>query len=341
MPITAKENFRLFYTHQIPEWLPDYRKDRQGVVCSFLDKMERPHDLNDPTKPLRTGRGRDGFGVWYRVEEKSFSAPSPDTTAEMVIKDITCWRDYVTFPNLDELDWKAMAEKDLANVDQTKFLNMSIGHGLYERLHFFMGMTEANMALMEEPEAVEDFFTAYFDYKIALVDKIAEYYPCVDMLEVSDDWGHKNGLFVGPNTWNELFAPQVKRLIEHVRSKGFLYLQHSCGKVETLVPHMINAGIDVWTSSQAINDLHGIVVKYGDRFIASGGMDLEEFYDDNYPIEKMRAIVQDRVNDLCRGGAFLPYGTFGVTNLAQVVSEVVQANRDFFKKPENCVLPTE
>ena len=104
---------------------------------------------------------------------------------------------------------------------------------------------------------------------------------------------------------------------------------------------MIEAGIDVWTSSQAINDLHGIVAKYGDRFIASGGMDLEEFYDDNYPIEKMRAIVQERVNDLCRGGAFLPYGTFGVTNLAQVVSEVVQANRDFFKNPENCKLPTD
>lgn len=341
MALTPKENFKLFYNHQIPEWLPDYRKDRQGVTCSFLDRLERPKDLNNPELPLTKGKGRDGFGVWYRVEETSFSAPSPDTQAEMVIKDITCWRDYVTFPDVNDFDWEAAAKKDLAKVDHTKFLNMSIGHGLYERLHFFMGMNEANMALLEEPEAVEDFFTAYFDFKIAVVDKIAEYYPCVDMLEVSDDWGHKNGLFINPVTWDELFAPQIKRLIEHVKSKGFLYLQHSCGKNERLVPHMIAAGIDVWTSSQAINDLHSIVVKYGDRFIASGGMDLDEFYADDYPIEKMRAIVQERVNDLCRGGAFLPYGTFGVTNLAQVVSEVVQANRDFFKNPENCKLPAE
>ena len=32
-------------------------------------------------------------------------------------------------------------------------------------------------------------------------------------------------------------------------------------------------------------------------------------------------------DDLCPGGGFLPYGTFGVPHLAQVVSEVVQANR--------------
>lgn len=73
-------------------------------------------------------------------------------------------------------------------------------------------------------------------------------------------WDHKNGLFINPVTWDELFAPQIRRLIEHVKSKGFLHLQHSCGKNVRLVPHMIAAGIDVWISSQAINDLHSIVV---------------------------------------------------------------------------------
>ena len=340
MQITAKENFRRFYTHHIPEWLPDYRKDRQGVSCTFLEQLERPRDPSDNSKPLRQGRGKDGFGVWYRVEETSFSAPSPDTQAPMVLPDITRWRDYVTMPDLESVDWETMAAKDMENVDHTKFLNMSIGHGLYERLHFLMGMSEANIALLEEPEAVDDFFTAYTDYKIALVDKIAAYYPGIDMLEVSDDWGHKNGLFMSPTTWNQHFAPQISRLIAHVREKGFLYLQHSCGKNEMLVPHMINAGIDVWTSSQAINDLHRIVATYGDRFICSGGMDLQEFYDENYPLEDMKRIVQERINDLCRGGAFLPYGTFGVPHLAQVVSDAVQANRDFFKNPENCKLPT-
>jgi len=339
MALTPKENFRKFYMHEIPEWLPDYRKDRQIVVCTFVDQLERPHDPDDPTKPLLKGRGQDGFGVWYRVEETSFSAPSPDTQVEPVLKDITEWRKYVTLPDVDSVNWEEMSAKDLANVDDTKFLNMSIGHGLYERLHFLMGMSEANIALLEEPEHVDDFFTAYIDFKIKLVDKIAEYYPQVDMLEISDDWGHKNGLFISPETWNRHFAPQIKRLISHIRSKGFLYLQHCCGKVEKLVPHMIEAGIDCWTSSQAINDLHSIVAKYGDRFICSGGMDLPEFYADDYPIEKMREIVRKRINELCPGGAFLPYGTYGVKNLTQVVSEVVSENRDFFKKPENRVLP--
>lgn len=339
MALTAKENFRKFYTRQIPEWLPDYRKDRQAVSCSFLEQMERPRDPSDATKPLCQGKGQDGFGVWYRVEESSFSAPSPDTQAEMVLKDITHWRDYVRLPDLEKPDWESMAKEDMANIDHSKFLNMSIGHGLYERLHFLMGMSEANIALLEEPEAVDDFFSAYTDYKIALVDKIAAYYPGVDMLEISDDWGHKNGLFFSPAVYDRHFAPQIRRLIQHIRSKGFLYLQHSCGKNEDLVPHMVAAGIDAWTSSQAINDLHKIIVSYGSQIICSGGMDLQEFYAEDYPAEEMRRIVQERINDLCRGGAFLPYGTFGVPKLAMVVSETVQANRDFFKNPENCRLP--
>lgn len=330
----------MFYTHHIPEWLPDYRKDRQGVQCSLIEQLEHPRDPSDPEKPLREGRGQDGFGVWYRVEATSFSAPSPDTQAAPVVPDITQWRRYVQFPDVDSLDWEAMAAKDMAHVDHTKFLNLGLGHGCYERLHFLMGMTEANVALLEEPEAIDDFFTAYFDFKIAVVDKIAQYYKGVDMLEVSDDWGHKNGLFMSPATWDAHLAPQVRRLIDHVRAKGFLYLQHSCGKNEKLIPRMIDAGIDVWTSSQAINDLHSIVAQYGDRFISSGGMDLQEFYDENYPIEKMREIVQQRIDDLCPGGGFLPYGTFGVPHLAQVVSEAVQANRDFFKDPAHCKLPT-
>ena len=339
--LTPKENFRLFYTHHIPEWLPDYRKDRQGAMCSFIQQLERPHDANDPTKPLRAGRGQDGFGIWYRVEETSFSAPSPDTQAEMVLKDITHWQDYVHFPDIESVDWASMAHKDMERWDPNKYWNMSLGHGLYERLHFLMGMTEANMALFEEPESVDEFFTAYFDYKIKLVDKIADYYPGVDMLEISDDWGHKNGLFISPATWDEYFAPHITRLINHIREKGMLYLQHSCGKNEKLIPHMIDAGIDCWTSSQAINDLHMIVKTYGDRFTSAGGMDLQEFYDESYPIEQMREIVEARIKDLCRGGAFLPYGTFSIPRLATLVSDIVQENRDFFKDPENCKLPTD
>ena len=155
------------------------------------------------------------------------------------------------------------------------------------------GGSEANIALLEEPEAGDDFFSAYTDYKIALVDKIAAYYPGVDMLEISDDWGHKNGLLFSPAVYDRHFAPQIRRLIQHIRSKGFLYLQHSCGKNEDLVPHMVAAGIDAWTSSQAINDLHKIIVSYGSQIICSGGMDLQEFYAEDYPAEEMRRIVQE------------------------------------------------
>ena len=337
MSITAKENFRLFYSHQIPEWLPNYRLDRQGINCTFVDYYERPHH-EDMSIPFTDGEAQDGFGVWY-VFDKINNAPSPNTVRPPIIKDITKWRDYVTMPDVNSVDWRAMAEKDMKGVDRSKFLNMSLGHGLYERLHFMMGMLEANCALLEEPESVESFFTAYIDSKIEMIDKIAEYYEGIDMLEVSDDWGHQNGLFISPAVWDELFKPQMIRLIGHIRAKGFMYLQHCCGKSEALVPHMIDAGIDAWTSCQAINDIENIVHKYGDKIICSGGMDLEIFKTGNVAEAEMKSIIRERIDKLCKGGAMLPYGTFGTPGLAKVVSEVVEEKKYFFDALENRRLP--
>ena len=143
-----------------------------------------------------------------------------------------------------------------------------------------------------------------------------------DILFLGDDIGMQRSIMMSRELYTTWIQPRLKKLIAAVKAvrPDIIVFYHSCGYIEPLIDDLIDAGIDVWTSSQAINDLHSIVAQYGDRFICSGGMDLQEFYDENYPIEKMRAIVQERINDLCPGGAFLPYGTFGVPHLAQVVS---------------------
>ncbi|MDY5810286.1 MAG: hypothetical protein SPK07_11585, partial [Coriobacteriales bacterium] len=45
---------------------------------------------------------------------------------------------------------------------------------------------------------------------------------------------------------------------------GILYEQHSCGMVETIIPQMIEAGIDLWMG-QPCNDKAMLVREYGDK----------------------------------------------------------------------------
>ena len=66
----------------------------------------------------------------------------------------------------------------------------------------------------------------------------------------------------------------MKRLTDHVHSRGKLADLHSCGHLEMQVPAIIAAGWDFWTP-QPMNDTHMLYEKYGDQIML--GIIPEEF----------------------------------------------------------------
>ena len=105
-------------------------------------------------------------------------------------------------------------------------------------LHALMGMVEANCAIIEEPEATYALLTAITDYKIALIDRLTDYYP-LDLVNLHDDWGHGTSTFLSPQTWRTMIKPHIKRITDFVPSKGLFFDIHSCGYIEPLLPDMV------------------------------------------------------------------------------------------------------
>ena len=58
----------------------------------------------------------------------------------------------------------------------------------------------------------------------------------------------------------------LKRFIDHIHSKGLFFELHSCGQVESLVPVMIECGVDLW-NGQDMNDKVKMAQMYGDKII--------------------------------------------------------------------------
>ena len=62
----------------------------------------------------------------------------------------------------------------------------------------------------------------------------------------ADDSGTQRSEFIPPELWAEMIQPHYKRLCEwihqHTGMKAFL---HSCGSIHNLIPHFIEAGIDI------------------------------------------------------------------------------------------------
>lgn len=80
---------------------------------------------------------------------------TPTAGQKRVLTDITKWREQVTFPDLERVDWKSCAGRDQQMISPDKltyFLGMA--DGFFERLHHLMGFEEAVIAIAEEPETV-------------------------------------------------------------------------------------------------------------------------------------------------------------------------------------------
>ena len=323
--MTAKDNMLMFLRHEIPEWIPNYRQDVQ--VYAPPEVLER--------SSCKEG-GPDWFGVRWAYEP-TVRGFMPDTRCAPFLPDITGWREQVRFPDLNAVDWTGMAERDADKLDPDKVMVVQIVCGLFERLAAMMGMAEANIALVEEPEACRDFLCGVADFHIEKMTRLLEYFPQIAMFEIHDDWGTQISSFMSPKTWKQVIGPAVSKVTAFLKERGKYLHLHSCGRVEGLIPGMIEAGIEHWTSAQSMNDLPEILRTYGPgrTFTVMGGFDIPAWRAPEMTKEKLMPLVEARIDRLCRGGACLPYVALRVPFVNDCITELLEKKKDFYQNPVN------
>ena len=63
-------------------------------------------------------------------------------------------------------------------------------------------------------------------------------------------------MLISPGLWREEFFPRFERLCQVAHTCGIKVFMHSCGKIEAIVPGLIEAGVDLLQFDQP--NLHGI-----------------------------------------------------------------------------------
>ena len=91
----------------------------------------------------------------------------------------------------------------------------------------------------------------------------------------ADDSGTQRGEFIRPELWAEMLKPHYKKLCDwiHANTPWKVFL-HSCGSVHNLLPHFIEAGIDILNpvqTSAANMDPARLKAEFGDRLVFWGG----------------------------------------------------------------------
>jgi len=180
--------------------------------------------------------------------------------------DIEEWEDYVVFPSLDAMDWESCAAENADYLNTDKLIATTLYTGYFERLISFVGFENAAMALVDEDqqEAVARLFERLTDFYIDYIIRLHRHFG-VDMVEIHDDWGTQISTMFSPETHRKNILPHLSRLVSAAHNTGVFIEQHSCGKVDELVPNIIESGVDTW-KGQPIVDAQGLVEKYGRIF---------------------------------------------------------------------------
>lgn len=297
--MTAKENLRRLYFHQQIDHMPAPGEGEQGVypVNGFLER------------PANNQGGLDWFGCNWEYSEVS-GAPAPDVHHHL-LEDICDWETVVKFPDLDAWDWEQAVKTDrVEEMDRENHLiNLIVCNGLFERLHVLMGFEEALCALLIDTDEVERFFDAMTAYKIKLIEKLHIYYN-PDVITFHDDWGTQRDLFFAPELWRRLIKPRMKKIVDFTHSCGIGFIQHSCGKLDSIIEDICEIGVDT-LQCMDINDIRAALDKTEGKMTIQASVHTQDFEARSQAgiltPEDVRKTVHDEFMNWGSSGRYFPF----------------------------------
>lgn len=302
MAISEKENLLRYYRHERPERMAN-------LSCYFKVHPARGYRERPIFKNGVTDDPKDWFGVEY-IFEPGVGAAMPDPSKPKILTDITKWREQVVFPDLDNMDWETAAAMDhVAELDrENKVIVALVQCGIYERMHALMGMEDACMAFLEEPEDTRDFLNAIGDYKYKLFERIIRYYK-PDIIRQHDDYGSQISMQMSPAVWRDMIKPITKRLVELCHANGVAYEQHSCGMIEDIIPDFVEIGIDSWQGMH-INDVQKLQQMTKGRLVYHMALDIQRYRVEDatgrLDEEKLRADVRKTILECGADATYFP-----------------------------------
>ncbi|MCF0120900.1 MAG: uroporphyrinogen decarboxylase, partial [Oscillospiraceae bacterium] len=175
----------------------------------------------------------------------AFPVHTPD---KIVLKDIENWKDYVHAPGLDfpQEEWD-MFRGVLDSVDTNlAYKAIFVAPGIFEMCHHLGEMSNTMMNLMLYEDEMHDLIKYITEYELKLAELICDKLQ-PDCIFHHDDWGSRTSTFMSPAMFEDFLVEPYKQVYGYYKDHGVeLIVHHSDSYGATIVPAMIEMGIDVW-----------------------------------------------------------------------------------------------
>ena len=186
---------------------------------------------------------------------------------------------------------------------EDKFCFAGIGFSMFERLWSYVGMEDALVYMLTEPEFVDALLDKILEFNLKVID-IFNDYP-FDGIYFGDDWGQQKNMIMGAPLWRRFIKPRIKIMYRHAKKNGKFVFQHSCGDIQDIFDDLIEIGLDCYQTVQPeIYDLKEIKRKYGDKLCFWGGISTQKALP-NLNESQIKAIIDETVSIMRVGGGYI------------------------------------
>ena len=176
--------------------------------------------------------------TWSRSEVSNMGLVTGHPLADWNNLESYCWPD----PD-DEKLFEGMEARFEGS--EGKYVCTGIFALLFERMHHLHGFENTLMDLLLEREKMEFLADKIVDFDIRLIRNISSRFPGrIHGLNFSDDWGTERAAFISRELFDDFFAPRYKKIFDACREAGWDVWMHSCGKINELIPSLIECGVN-------------------------------------------------------------------------------------------------
>ena len=254
---------------------------RGGNPDRFVNQYEAVYIMMHPgavarKRPMRGQENVvDNWGVTNTFPADVPGAFPVHTPDKIVVKDIERWRDYVKAPPLkfpQEMWDQFKAQYDAVDGEQV-YKAAFVAPGLFEQSHNLCEISRALTYYLINDEEMHDMIKYLTDWELELAEGICtNLHP--DAILHHDDWGGIDSTFMSPAMFDDYFLDAYKQIYGYYHDHGVeLIIHHSDSYAATLVPSMIEMGIDVWQGCMKSNDVPALIEKYGGKMTFMGEID--------------------------------------------------------------------
>lgn len=213
------------------------------------------------------------------------------------------------------------------------------GLGVFDMALMIHGIEDTLMDMAANASVIEDLLDRILEFQMRMWTNTLEILgDNVDVCLHSDDLGSQATSMMSPEMYRRLLKPRHARLFAHIKKSArtdVKLLLHSCGSVRSLIPDLIDTGIDALNPVQvgaARMDSKELKQEYGSELsFWGGGIDTQGILSRG-SVSQVKDEVKRRIDDLAPGGGFVFAAVHNIQ--PEVPPENIQAMWEAFQ--EHC-----